>query len=229
MNKTLVLLTLGVAAVLPAQKEAETPATPPADPSPFQFELTPHMVKELEAWQKRARKWAADPIVVRAVQDANKAGPLRGMSDKDWKKLDAKDRRVLDGIVHPAAVQLRKRSEIAGRSAVRELLLVGNRGQSIAFRSKPERYLHGGQPSFDAPFGTRKAWRGEPVVDAKRKVYQIQVAVPVFAPREPGQLAAERKSIGALTVGIHLSHLARVAAAAAAAEAKAARPARPPR
>ena len=65
----------------------------------------------------------------------------------------------------------------------------------MAFVEKTSSYIHNGQPKFDVPFSSGKAWQGKPEFDESSQAYAVQVSVPVLA---------EGKPIGVLVVGVNL-------------------------
>ncbi len=83
-----------------------------------------------------------------------------------------------------------------------EAFLSAAQGEKVAFIEKTTSYIHKGAPKFDVPFGSLKAWQGQPEFDESSQSHQIQISVPVLA---------EGKAVGVLVVGINLSKLEKLA------------------
>lgn len=50
-------------------------------------DITPKMQKKIDEYKKQAASWAADPMIVEAVKEANTQGPLPGMGNAKWREL----------------------------------------------------------------------------------------------------------------------------------------------
>lgn len=161
------------------------------------FEMTPAVQQELDRQKAAAAAWAADPVVVAAVKEQNRKGPLAGMDNATWKALRRSDPTVKQFQSNPAGEFLRARMRASG-GAVTEVFLNGAQGEKAAFAEKTTSYLHAGQAKHDVPFKSGKPWQGQVEFDESTQTYAIQVAVPVLDGGAP---------IGSLVVGVNLSHL----------------------
>jgi len=57
------------------------------------------MQKKIEIYKKQTVAWAADPLIVVPVKDANAKGPIPGMWQRKWKELKETD-RLVSGVRH---------------------------------------------------------------------------------------------------------------------------------
>ena len=165
------------------------------------FEMTPQVQAELDRQKQVAAGWAANPVVVKAVRDQNRNGPIAGMDNPSWKKVRRSD-ALVKSLRESAAGQFLSASLRNSGGAVTEAFLNGSKGEKVAFAEKTTSYIHAGQAKHDAPFTTGKAWQGEPEFDESSQTYAVQIAVPVV---DGGAV------IGSLVLGVSLSHLQRAA------------------
>lgn len=165
------------------------------------FEITPTVRAELDKQKGMVAAWAANPVIVNAVLEQNRRGPIAGMDNAKWKVTRRTD-PVVTGFQSNPAGQLLKAKLAESQGAVSEAFLNAAQGEKVAFIEKTTSYLHKGTAKFDVPFNTGKAWQGQPEFDESSQTYAIQISVPVLA---------DGKTIGALVVGVNLSHLEKFA------------------
>ena len=140
-------------------------------------------------------------MIVTAVLEQNRRGPIAGMDNTKWKVTRRSDPTVT-AFQTNAAGQFLKAKLGESQGAVSEAFLSAAQGEKVAFVEKTTSYIHRGMPKFDVPFGTGKAWQGSAEFDESSQTYAIQISVPVLADGRP---------IGALVVGINLSYLEKLA------------------
>lgn len=168
----------------------------PAASFALDFEITPAVQAELDREKAVVAGWAADPIVVKAVQEANRQGPIPGMDNAKWKGMRRSDPVVKQFQTNSAGRFLTaKLRESNGTDT--EAFLNGSKGQKVAFVEKTTSYIHAGAAKHDVPLTTGRPWQGKPEFDESTQTYAIQVSAPVVANGAP---------IGSLVVGISLSH-----------------------
>jgi hypothetical protein len=165
------------------------------------FEMTPGVQAELDKQKTVVASWAANPVIVNAVLEQNRKGPIGGMDNAKWKMTRRSD-PVVTGFQTSPAGQLLKAKLGESLGAVSEAFLNAAQGEKVAFVEKTTSYIHRGAAKFDVPFGTGKAWQGPAEFDESSQTYAIQISVPVLA---------EGKPIGALVVGVNLSYLEKLA------------------
>jgi hypothetical protein len=155
------------------------------------FQVTPAMQQEVDKQIEAAKGWAAHPVVVDAVLDQNKKGPIPGMDNPVWKTTPDIEAVVQAFVNNQAAGFLKQRiGETNGICT--GAFLNAAQGEKVAFTEKTGSYIHKGSAKFDVPFTTGKTWQGPPELDDSGKVYEIQVAVPVLWEGKPvGTLVVE--------------------------------------
>ena len=164
------------------------------------FEMTPAVQAELDKQKTIAASWAANPVIVSAVVEQNRKGPIPGMDNAKWKMTRRSD-PIVTAFQNNSAGQLLKAKLDESKGAVSESFLSAARGEKVAFVEKTTSYIHTGQSKFDVPFNSGQAWQGKAEFDESSQTYAIQISVPVLQ---------EGKPIGALVVGVNLSYLEKV-------------------
>jgi hypothetical protein len=157
--------------------------------------LPPAIQARIDEQLKLAATWAADPVVVQATRDHNRAllPALAALDQSKWRDLPARDPLVAEFTRNPAGQLLTaKRSPL-----VIEAFLSGATGVKVAFISKPTNWSHLGKPKHDVPM-SGQPWQGPIEVDESSGYKQLQISVPVFD---------EDKPIGSLVVGLNVSEL----------------------
>ena len=160
------------------------------------FEITSTVQAELDRQKSVIAGWAADPIVVKAVQEQNKKGPIAGMDKAKWKGTRRSDPIVKGFQTNPAGKFLRSKMRASNGTAT-EVFLNAAKGEKVAFAEKTSSYVHAGAAKHDVPFTTGKPWQGKPEFDESTQTYAIQISTPVLAGGTP---------IGSLVVGVSLAH-----------------------
>lgn len=163
-------------------------------------DLAPAVEKELLRQTEAAKTLAANPVVVKAVLDQNARGPIPGMTNEKWKSARRSDDLVRGFVSCEAGKVLVKKVGDSEGLWVRAFLS-GSSGEKVAFTEKTISYLHAGQPKFDVPFSTGKAWQGAPELDTVTQKHDVQIAVPVLS---------GGKTIGVLVVGVSLDKIEKV-------------------
>ncbi len=164
------------------------------------FEMTPAIQAELDKQKTVVASWAANPVIVNAVVEQNRKGPIAGMDNAKWKVTRRSDPVVTAFQTNAAGQFLRAKLE-ESRGAITEAFLSGAQSEKVAFAEKTTWYVHKGMPKFDVPFATGKAWQGKAEFDESSQTYAIQISVPVLQ---------EGRPIGVLVVGVNLSYLEKV-------------------
>jgi hypothetical protein len=140
-------------------------------------DITPKMQKKIDEYKKHAATWAADPVLVKAVKDANAQGPIPGMGNAKWRELKETDPEVLAFITNPAGQALTKRMK--ADKGINKMVLSGNKSQRVAFTSIPAVYIGKGKPNFDEAFEGKLWHQGETKPDPSTNVEGVQIAAPV--------------------------------------------------
>jgi hypothetical protein len=164
------------------------------------FEITPPKQAEIDRQSALIAKWAADPVIVGAVREQNKKGPIAGMDNTKWRSLRASDAAVKAFQTSPAGNWLKSKIDESG-GLISEAFLSAAQGEKVAFVEKTSSYIHKGFAKFDQPMAGQ-SWQGNPEFDESSQTFAIQISVPVFDAGAP---------VGALVVGINLTRLEKLA------------------
>lgn len=164
------------------------------------FEMTPAIQAELDKQRAITATWAATPVIVNAVVEQNRKGPIPGMDNARWKNTKRSD-PVVTAFQTNSAGQFLKAKVEESKGVFTEAFLSGAQSEKVAFFEKTTWYIHKGMPKFDVPFTTGKAWQGKAEFDESAQTYQVQISAPVVQ---------EGRPIGVLVVGVNLSYLEKV-------------------
>ncbi len=140
-------------------------------------DITPKMQKKIDEYKKHAATWAADPVLVKAVKDANAQGPIPGMGNAKWRELKETDPAVQAFITSTAGQLLTK--WMSADKGINKMVLSGNKSQRVAFTSMPAVYIGKGKPNFDEAFEGKLWHQGETKPDPSTNVEGVQIAAPV--------------------------------------------------
>jgi len=158
--------------------------------------ITPDIQARIDVQKRVVAKLAANSTLVSAVREQNKKGPIAGMTNKSWKKLDAND-PLVHSFQTNAAGKLLAAKISSSNGVYRELFLNASQGEKVAFTDKTSDYLHSGNEKFDLPM-TGAVWQGKPEFDKSSHSYVIQIAAPVRGGGKP---------IGVLVAGLSMKTL----------------------
>lgn len=164
-----------------------------ADPS---SRISPEMRSHLDAQKKLVVSWASSPVLVSAVKAQNAKGPIPGMTNSKWKKLQVDDAVVVAFEKNAAGEWLAGKLQ-GSKGVMREAFLSAEQGEKAAFVTKPTSYLHKGTPKFDSAM-SGKVWEGDPEFDKSSASYVVQVAAPVVSGGKP---------VGVLVVGVSMKSI----------------------
>jgi hypothetical protein len=138
------------------------------------------MQKKIEVYKKQTVAWAADPLLVGAVKDANAKGPIAGMGNAKWKELKETDPVVSAFVTNAAGKQLTKWMD-ADAKGINKIVLSGAKSQRVAFTSMPAIYLGKGKPNFDTSMNDAKVWQqDESKPDPSTNINTVQISAPVM-------------------------------------------------
>jgi hypothetical protein len=155
------------------------------------------MQNKIDKYKKQAAIWAADPMLVKAIKEANANGSIAGMGNSKWRELKETDPIVQAFITNPTGKLLSKwmNSDAKG---INKIVLSGNKSQRVAFTSMPAIYIGKGKPNFDEAFDGKLWHQGESKPDPSTNIDTVQVAAPV---KEGGTV------IGVLLLSLNVSNL----------------------
>jgi len=165
--------------------------------------LDPALQAEVEARVTVVRTWAADPIVVQAVREAN-ASP-RSMDEietlnREWEEATGVTEFMRTLIDHPAAQRLKELR--SGNPEIQEAFLTDAIGANVAITNKTSDFYQGDEVQYLEAFNQGKGGVhiGELSLDESIHSYSIHVGVPVLDQGKP---------IGVLLVAVNVEKLKR--------------------
>ena len=141
-------------------------------------DITPKMQPKIDQHKKQAAIWAADPLVVKSVKDANAQGPIEGMGNAKWRELKETDALVQGFTTNPAGQLLTKWMNADAKS-INKVVLSGAKSQRVAFTSMPAIYIGKGKPNFDEAMDGKVWQQGESKPDPSTNIDTVQIAAPV--------------------------------------------------
>jgi hypothetical protein len=141
-------------------------------------DITPAMQPKIDQYKKQAVRWAADPLIVQAVKDANAQGPIAGLGNAKWRELKETDPLVQGFVTNPAG-QLLTKWMSADAKGINKIVLSGTKSQRVAFTSMPAIYLGKGKPNFDEAMDGKLWQQGESKPDPSTNIDTVQIAAPV--------------------------------------------------
>ena len=139
--------------------------------------ITPKMQKKIDEYKKHAATWATDPVLVKAVKEANAQGPIAGMGNAKWRELKETDPAVQAFVTNSAGQLLSK--WMNADKVINKIVLSGNKSQRVAFTSMPAIYIGKGKPNFDEAFEDKLWHQGESKPDPSTNIDTVQIAAPV--------------------------------------------------
>ncbi len=153
---------------------------PPAKAAPMPKEVQ----AKVDKYKEKLVKWAADPIIVNAVREANAKGPLPGMSNSKWIELGDKDPVVAAFQTSPAGKLVSKweQDKNLGKLNIRDA-----KGNLVAASSsaKPLLYNNGTKPPFVNGMKGEPWAAGEMKPDPTTQRNSVQIAAPVLDGGKP--------------------------------------------
>ncbi len=163
--------------------------------------LDPALSAQVEERVSVVRDWAADPILVQAVREAN--AHERSMSEvqklnREWEEATGVTPFMRSLIDHPAARRLK---ELRSSSPeIQEAFLTDAIGANVAITNKTSDFYQGDEPQYLEAFNRGKGGVhiGELSLDESIQTYSIHVGVPVLD---------EGKPIGVLLAAVNVEKL----------------------
>lgn len=160
-------------------------------------DITPKMQPNIDQYKKQAVQWAADPLIVQSVKEANAKGPIPGLGNAKWRELKEAD-PVVQAFVTNRAGQLLTKWMNADAKGINKIVLSGAKSQRVAFTSMPAIYIGKGKPNFDEAMEGKVWQQAESKPDPSTNIDTVQIAAPV---KDDG------KVIGVLLVSLTADNL----------------------
>lgn len=153
-------------------------------------DLPPPVQAKVEKYKQKLAEWAADPVIVGAVKEANSKGALPGMTNARWLEVQDNDPAARAFITSKAGSAVKKWEE---DKEINKLVVRDEKGNLVAASTKPLLYNNAVRPVYI------NAIKGQPWADSKvapdptTQIKSVQASAPVL---EGG------KVIGVIHVGI---------------------------
>ena len=158
-------------------------------------EITLKMTQKIEAYKRKAVEWAANPTIIKAVQESNAKGPI--MANAKWRELKETD-PIVEGFITSPTGQLLTQWMNADAKGINKIVLSGDKSHRVAFTSMPAIYIGKGKPNFDEAFSGKVWQQDESKPDPSTNIDTVQIAAPV---KDRG------KTIGVLLVSLTAANL----------------------
>lgn len=141
-------------------------------------ELPGPIKTKVEAYKTKLVEWAAHPVIVKAVKDANaKGGPLPGMTNGKWDELAETDPQVVGLLSNPASKQV---SQWEADKGINKLFVRDQKGNMVAGSAKSLLYNAAARPPVkEAMKG--KPWNANEIKpDPTTQIKSVHVSAPVL-------------------------------------------------
>lgn len=140
-------------------------------------EIPADVQAKVEKYKKHIIEWAANPIVVAAVKEANAKGPIPGMSNARWDELGDKDPVVMGMQTSPAGEYAKKIEEDKN---VNKVTVWDEKGNMIASSTKTLIYNAATRPAFTGAM-KGKAWSAPEIKpDPTTQKKSVNISAPVM-------------------------------------------------
>ncbi|MGH8809409.1 MAG: hypothetical protein ACREX0_16165 [Noviherbaspirillum sp.] len=152
--------------------------------------LSASLQTKVDKYKQKLVEWAANPVIVSAVKEANAKGPLSGMTNSKWLEVDDKDSLAQTFTSSKAGTLVKKWEE---DKDINKLVIRDEKGNLVAASTKPLLYNNSVRPVYiNAMKG--QTWTANAVApDPTTQVKSVQASAPVM---DAG------KVIGVIHVGI---------------------------
>ncbi len=138
-------------------------------------ELSPELQVKLNIYKTKLTKWAKDPVIVKAVMQAN--NHKTKMDNRTWKKLSVSDAKVKPFLTSPAGKKLFAWEQ---DKKLGKLFLRDKTGNLVAGSKKPAIFNIANRPAFTKAI-RGKIWNSKkPKADPTTKLSSIQLSIPVI-------------------------------------------------
>lgn len=135
------------------------------------------MQDKVEVYKKKLVDWAANPVIVSAVKEANAKGALAGMTNGKWNDLDDKDATVMAFETSKAGALVGKWEEDKG---LNKLIVRDEKGNLVAASGKALVYNNASRPPFAMPFKGQVWAATEIKPDPMTGIKSVQAGAPVM-------------------------------------------------
>lgn len=141
-------------------------------------DLPPALQTKVDGYKKKLVEWAANPVIVKAVKEANaKGGLVPGMTNGKWDELAENDPVVLGTLNTPASKLIIQWEADKG---INKLFVRDEKGNMVAGSGKSLVYNASARPPFKEAI-KGKAWSASEVKpDPTTQIKSVHVSAPVL-------------------------------------------------
>lgn len=146
--------------------------------SPALADLPADIAAKVENYKKKLVVWAADPVIIKAVKEANaKGGLIPGMTNGKWDELAENDPQVTATLVTPASKLVKQWEADKG---INKLFVRDAKGNMVAGSGKSLVYNAAARPPVkEAMKG--KPWNASEIKpDPTTQIKSVHVSAPVL-------------------------------------------------
>ncbi len=146
--------------------------------APARAALPADLDAKVQAYKQKLVDWAADPIIVKAVKEANaNGGMIPGMNNGKWDELAESDPQIT-AILNTPASKLVKQWE--GDKGINKLFVRDEKGNMVAGSGKSVVYNAAARPPFKEAL-KGKPWNADEVKpDPTTQIKSVHVSAPVM-------------------------------------------------
>lgn len=153
-------------------------------------ELPEPVQAKVDKYKQKLVEWAANPVIVNAVKEANGKGALSGMTNSKWLEVGDKDPVAMGFIANKAGALVSKWEEDKG---INKLVVRDEKGNLVAASIKPLLYNNAVRPVYTNAI-KGQVWSDSKITpDPTTQIKSVQASAPVL---DAG------KVIGVIHVGI---------------------------
>jgi len=146
-------------------------------PAIARADMPPEIQAKVEKYKKLITDWAANPVIVSAVKEANTKGPIPGMTNAKWDETGDTDPVVI-GMQNSPAGQFAKKLE--DDKNVNKVTVWDDKGNMIASSTKTLIYNAATRPAFTGAM-KGKAWSAPEVKpDPTTQKKSVNISAPVM-------------------------------------------------
>jgi hypothetical protein len=148
-----------------------------ASVSAFAADFSAATQSKVEKYKQKLVEWAANPVIVNAVKEANAKGPLAGMTNAKWQDVNDSDAVVKSFLESKSGLLVKKWEE---DPAINKLVARDEKGNLVAASTKPLLFNNAARPVYT------NAIKGQVWVDSKitpdptTQIKGVQASAPVL-------------------------------------------------
>lgn len=145
--------------------------------------ISPEVQAKVEQYKKKLQEWAANPVFITAVKEANaKGGMVAGMTNAKWDELNEHD-SVVKGLQTSAAGKLL--SKLEEDKGISKLYLRDEKGNLVAGSNKPLLFNNAARGPFKNAIGGKVFSENEAKTDPTTQEKSVQASAPIMDGGKP--------------------------------------------